>query len=48
MIEPYDASLYHILDKMVPDINVLGSIVEHGILGQPNPTLFITEYNGGI
>ena len=48
MIEPYDASLYHIPDKVVPDINILGSIVEHGILGQPNPTLVITEYHGGI
>ena len=42
------ASLYHILDKVVPDINILGSIVEHGILRQPNLTLVITEYHGGI
>ena len=48
MIEPYDASLYHIPDKVVPDINMLGSIVEHEILGQPNPTLVITKDNGGI
>ena len=26
MIEPYGASLYHIPDKVVPDINMLGSI----------------------
>ena len=32
MIEPYGASLYHILDKVVPSINMLGSIVEHRIL----------------
>ena len=48
MIEPYSASLYHIPDKAVPDINMLGSIVEHGMLGQPNPTLVITEDNGRI
>ena len=48
MIEPYDTSLYHIPDKVVPDINVLGSLVEHEILGHLNPTLVITEYHGGI
>ena len=48
MIKPYGASLYHIQDEMVPDINMLGSIVEHRILGQPNPTLVIIEYHGGI
>ena len=32
MIEPYGALLYHIPDKVVPAINMLGSIVEHGIL----------------
>ena len=48
MIEPYGASVYHIPDKVVPDINMLGSIVEHEILGQPNPTLVIIEYHGGI
>ena len=48
MIEPYSASLYHIPDKVVPDINMLGSIVEYGILGQSNPTLVIAEYHGGI
>ena len=42
MIEPYGASLYHIPDKVAPDINMLGSIMEQGILGQPNPTLVIT------
>ena len=48
MIKPYGASLYHISDKVVHDINMLGSIVEHGILGQPNPSLVITEYHSGI
>ena len=32
MIEPYDASLYHVLDKVVLAINMLGSFVEHKIL----------------
>ena len=32
MIEPYGTSLYHIPDKVVPTINMLGSIVEHEIL----------------
>ena len=32
MIKPYGASLYHIPDKVVPTINMLGSIVELGIL----------------
>ena len=48
MIEPYGPSLYHISDKLVPDINMLGSIMEHGILRQPNPTLVIIEYRVGI
>ena len=32
MIEPYRALLYHIPNKVVPAINMLGSIVEPGIL----------------
>ena len=48
MIEHYDASLYHISDKVVPDINMLGSIVEHEILRKMNPTLVITKDNCGI
>ena len=32
MIEPYGASLYHIPDKVVPAINMLGSIMETEIL----------------
>ena len=48
MIEPYGTLLYHIPDKVVPDINMLGSIVEHGILEQPNPTLVITKYHDRI
>ena len=32
VLEPYCSLLYHILDKVVPDINVLGAVVEHGIL----------------
>ena len=48
MIEPYDASLYHIPDKVVTYINMLGSIVEHRILRKTNPTLVITKDNGGI
>ena len=46
MIEPYGASLYHILDKGVPNINILGSIVEHGILRKTNPTLVIAKEIG--
>ena len=48
MIEPYDASLYHIPEKVVLDINMLGSIMEHEILRQLNPTLVITDYHDGI
>ena len=48
MIEPYGASLYHIPNKVVPDINMLGSVVEHRILSHTNPTLVIIEYHGGI
>ena len=48
MIEPYDASLYHILDKVVLDINMLRSIVEHEILRQPNHPLVIIDYHSGI
>ena len=32
MIQTYGASLYHIPDKVVPAIDMLGSIVEPGIL----------------
>ncbi len=31
-LEPYCSPLYHIPDKVVPDINVLGAVVEHGIV----------------
>ena len=48
MIEPYGASLYHILDKVVHDINMLGWILEHRIIGQLNPTLVIIKDNSGI
>ena len=48
MIEPYGASLYHVLNKVVPNINMLGSVVEHMILRKTNPTLVITKDNGGI
>ena len=43
MIKPYSPSLYHISDKVVPDINMIGLIVEHGILRKTNPTLVITK-----
>ena len=46
--KPYSASLYHIPDKVVPNINMLGSIVDHKILRKINPTLVITKDNGGI
>ena len=45
VIEPYDASLYHVLEKLVP---MLGLIMEHKILKKMNPTLVITKDNGGI
>ena len=48
MIKPYGALLYHIPDEMVPDINMLGSVVEHRILSHTNPTLIITKYHSGI
>ena len=32
VMEPYDASLYHITNKVVFDINMLGAVVEHEIL----------------
>ena len=32
VMEPYCSSMYHILDKVVPDIYVLGAIMKHGIL----------------
>ena len=48
MSEPYDASLYHVLDKVVPDINMFGLIVEHRILRKTNPTLVIAKDNDGI
>ena len=48
MIEPYGASLYHILDKEVPDINMVGSVMEHRIVSHTNPTLVIIEYHSGI
>ena len=48
MINPYGSSLYYILDKVVPDINMLGSIVEHEILRKTNPTLVITKDSSGM
>ena len=47
-MEPYGASLYHVPNKVVPNINVLESVVEHGILRKMNPTLVIAKDNGGI
>ena len=47
-MEPYDSSLYHLPDKVVLNINMLGSIVEHEILRKVNPTLVITKDNNGI
>ena len=48
MIEPYGPSLYHVPDKVVPNINMLGSVVEHKILRKTNSTLVVTKDHGGI
>ena len=47
-MEPYDALLYHILDKVLPDNNMLGVVLEHEILLKSNPTLVVVVDHGGI
>jgi len=48
VIEIYGALLYHISNEVVPDIDMLGSIMEHEILRKTNPTLVMTNDNSGI
>jgi len=33
MMEPYCSSLYHIQDKVIPDIDMFGAIMKYRILG---------------
>ena len=47
-MEPYDALFYHTPDKVVPDINMLGAVVEQEILWNSNPTLVVFIDHGGI
>ena len=47
-MEPYCSLLYHILDKVVPDINMFGAVMKHEILLKTNPTLVVAEDHGGI
>ena len=46
MKEPPCSLLYHILDKVVPDVYIFGDIIEHGIPQQSSPTLVITDHGG--
>ena len=47
-MEPYCSPLYHISDKVVPDINMLGVGMKHEIFRKTNPTLVVAEDHGGI
>ena len=40
--------MYHILDKVVPDVYMLGAIITHRIPQQSNPPLVVIEDHGGI
>lgn len=40
MMDPYSSPLHHISNIMVYDINMVGAIMEYGILSQTNPTWF--------
>ena len=42
VIKPYDSSLYTISDEMIPDIDVLATIMKHWILGEFDATLIVT------
>ena len=41
MAELYCSLLYHILNKVVPNINMLGVVLKHGILRKTNPILVV-------
>lgn len=45
MMESYESSLYHVLNIVVPDINMLGLVMKYEILLQSYPTLFFTIYH---
>jgi len=47
-MEPSCSSMYHIPDKVVPDVYMLGAIIEHRIPQQSNPPLVVTEDHDGI
>jgi len=47
-MEPYCSLMYHIPDKVVPDINMLGAVMKHGILRMMNPTSVVAKVHGGI
>jgi len=40
--------MYHIQNKVVPDVYMLGAIIEYEILQQSNPLLVDMEDHGGI
>lgn len=45
---PSCSPLYHILNKVVLDVDMLGAIIEHRIPQQSNPPLVVTEDHNGI
>ena len=47
-MEPSCSVLYHIQDKVLPDVYTLGAIIEHRIPQQSNPPQVVTEDHGGI
>ena len=47
-MEPSCSSMYHIPNKVVPDVYMLGVIIEYGIIQQSNPPLVVTEDHSGI
>ncbi len=47
-MEPSCSSIYHIPDKVVHDVYMLGAIIEYEIPQQSNPPLVVTEDHGGI
>lgn len=40
--------MYHIPDRVVPDVYMLGAIITHGIPQQSSPPLVVTENHSGI
>ena len=47
-MEPSFSSIYHIPDKVVPNVYMLGAIIEYEIPQQSNPPLVVTKDHGGI